>query len=293
MTGSNTQQVVKRIAAAALMAALVWAAGLSGALTAAQDEAEERPDATMTVCLVGCDFATIQAAVDAAEEGEVIEVQAGTYLENVVISEAQDVTLRGVRDDEGEFAVVLDGSLGAEDRTPGLLVQNSDSITIEELQIVASDTGIWVVDSSTTISQVEVRENAFGMVLAGAAEVTIEESALNKNTDRGLGIFEDAQATITQSTIAQNGATGGISVSGNASLTLAESVVVENVFVGVWVGEDARAVLTNNEISRNRENASGIALLHHAQVEISENTIVGNAGCGVGLFEDQGITITG
>jgi N-acyl-D-amino-acid deacylase len=259
--------------------------------TSAQDPDEDRPPATMTVCPSGCKFATIQAAIDAAGEGDVIEIQPGTYRENVMIFEAKSLTLRGAHD--GTESVTIDGSLSVTDRRPGLLVQSSEAIVIQGLQIVLSDTGIWVVGSSTTISQVEVRENAFGMVLTGAAEVTIEESTVNENTDRGLGIFEEAQVVVVKSTITENGATGGISVSGNASLTLDESAVVENVFVGVWVGEDARAVLPNNQISRNREGASGIALIHRAQVEISGNTIEDNSGCGVGLFEDQGITIAG
>ncbi len=53
----------------------------------------------------GC-FATIQAAVDAAARGAVIQIAAGTYVENVVIPAAAKLTLSG----EGATATVVDGN---------------------------------------------------------------------------------------------------------------------------------------------------------------------------------------
>jgi hypothetical protein len=54
-----------------------------------------KAQSTITVCSGGgCDYSTIQAAIDAAEAGDVIEVAPGTYTENVIINVAS-ITLNG------------------------------------------------------------------------------------------------------------------------------------------------------------------------------------------------------
>ena len=50
--------------------------------------------ATLDVCASGCSYASIQAAVNAAAPGDVIDVQAGTY-GRVAVSAGQDLTIEG------------------------------------------------------------------------------------------------------------------------------------------------------------------------------------------------------
>jgi len=47
--------------------------------------------ATYTVCGSGCDFTSIQAAVDAASNGDTINVGAGTYNENMVVLKSLNI----------------------------------------------------------------------------------------------------------------------------------------------------------------------------------------------------------
>ncbi len=49
---------------------------------------------TLTVCPHGCDYASIQAALDAASSGDVVEVHSGEYGEEISLN--KEVTLRGV-----------------------------------------------------------------------------------------------------------------------------------------------------------------------------------------------------
>lgn len=49
---------------------------------------------TITVCPSGCDYANIQAAIDAASAGDAIEVRSGTYYENVNVN--KQLTLQGL-----------------------------------------------------------------------------------------------------------------------------------------------------------------------------------------------------
>ncbi|MFN7037371.1 MAG: hypothetical protein ACK4SN_13520, partial [Bellilinea sp.] len=58
---------------------------LVGGLWLVVPSAQPVSAATITVCSSGCDHTTIQAAVNAAGEGDVILVGPGTYEENIII----------------------------------------------------------------------------------------------------------------------------------------------------------------------------------------------------------------
>lgn len=66
---------------------------------------------TVTVCLGGsCDFTDPVAAVNAALEGDVVEIAAGTYaLTETVALYGKSITIRGAVDANGNPATVLDG----------------------------------------------------------------------------------------------------------------------------------------------------------------------------------------
>jgi hypothetical protein len=64
---------------------------------------------TITVCLDGsCDYADIQSAINAASDGDLITVAAGTYLEHEVDFHGKEITLRGEQGSGGEPAVTID-----------------------------------------------------------------------------------------------------------------------------------------------------------------------------------------
>ena len=65
---------------------------------------------TITVCASGCDYTSINAAIGAASDGDVIQLAAETYFEGEQIDTlGKAITLRGVLDKAGEPASVLDG----------------------------------------------------------------------------------------------------------------------------------------------------------------------------------------
>lgn len=66
---------------------------------------------TITVCLDGsCDFTDIQAAINASQNGDVIEIAAGTYYPAATLSiSGKSISLQGAVDAEGVPLTVLDG----------------------------------------------------------------------------------------------------------------------------------------------------------------------------------------
>lgn len=76
-----------KLIAVCMLLALVFIIGLAGF------RVETARAATLTVCPSGCDYTSIQAAIDAASPGDIISVGAGEYVEQVVIS--KDLTLQG------------------------------------------------------------------------------------------------------------------------------------------------------------------------------------------------------
>src|SRR4051794_1655212 len=66
---------------------------------------------TRTVCASGCDFTTIQAAVDAANPGDTVSVQPGTYVEDVLIGKS--LTLQGA----SSANTIISGAKGGDTAT--------------------------------------------------------------------------------------------------------------------------------------------------------------------------------
>lgn len=65
---------------------------------------------TITVCAKGCDFISINAAIAASGDGDVIQLAAETYAEGSAIDTlGKAVAIRGVTDDAGAPLTVLDG----------------------------------------------------------------------------------------------------------------------------------------------------------------------------------------
>ena len=66
---------------------------------------------TVTVCASGCQYVSINAAIDAASDGDVILLAAETYYEGARINtDGKAITLRGATDKSGDPASILDGA---------------------------------------------------------------------------------------------------------------------------------------------------------------------------------------
>ena len=94
-------------------------------------------------CIAGTQYPTIQAAVNAAPSGAVIEVCPGGYPEQVLIE--KPLTLQGIIATGDEGAFILPPSGGLVVNAPGtiaqILVENTTGVTITNLIVDGQNAG--------------------------------------------------------------------------------------------------------------------------------------------------------
>jgi hypothetical protein len=214
--------------------ALLGAGAMLGLLVGGPELAAQR---TITVCSSGCDYATIQQAIDAASAGDTIEVRAGTYLENLTIRDKQDLILQGA----GRDQVTLDGSLRAAERDiiPGILILNSKNITVRGFKIINSRRGLQAINSTLLL---------------------LEANAFENNLRQGIAI-NDSEAQLVSNIVKgtqpdRGGAHGqGIDIFGSQAV-LQDNTIIDSADCGLRVthsGErPGQASGSNNTIQNNK-----------------------------------------
>ena len=220
----------------------------------------------MTISIIGQagTFATIQAAVAAAANGDTIMVDAGTYAENLTIDKA--VTILGAN-----AGIAGTATRGAETRIQG-------TTTVSALGPVTID-GIEVLNTTNSGTQF------IGVSVHTAADVTIENSVFfstgpnGTNEDRAINLDTTAQGHVV---IANNLVTG-------AALGQFSTASWHR---GIWSdGTTSQLDVTGNTFENVR---SGMNLdgYNDAHTNISGNTFA-NGGTGIAIGTPVSSAITG
>lgn len=242
------------------------------------------------------DFATIQDAVDAAVDGDEIQVDDGTYDGGIQIID-KSITLFSESDDP-EACTIIGGSValviwGADNDTTvrgftirqasrGIEINADASATIQRCIVVDSQTagGIFMNGAALTMSDCEVignkTINAGGGLFIGSGDIKIFDTKIENNLVTGAnafggGIHLDASASLllVDSWIEDNeadgntlGRGGGLYVSGGQAtpLTIISTPILSNIASerggGLFI-ENRDAYLANLRVTDNVSNASG------------------------------------
>ena len=253
-----------RLAWVALVAATLATLPLAGALPAAAA-------APITICPAGCDYTTIQAAINAAASGALLVIGAGTYDGPLTIGTS--LTLLGA---------------GAAQTTITVPASGGTVITV--------DTGVSAAVKGVTVSG---GSSAFGggIVNESGAVLTLKEVTVSHNSAkiRGGGIYNGAGATLTtdDSTLAGNTAAfgGGAMVNPGGTVALNDTTVTGNRSLagrGGGIGNNGTMTLSDSTITGNATGSDGGGLFNNADgtLTVSDSTVSGNtaAGHGGGLF---------
>jgi predicted outer membrane repeat protein len=248
------------------------------------------PVNTLDVCHQGCEYSSIQAAVDAANPGDTINVGEGTYTENLHID--KPLTIKGA----GAGKTIVDGNQAGSVFAIGASSPNID-VTLSSITITHG--------SGTTEYGV-----TYGGGVLNFGGLTVEGCTISDNSAYyGGGIISFGTAIIKSSNIRGNSATwgGGIGqgIMGSVvakTLSVSDSTISGNSATGGGAGINnylGSATVMNCVISGNSANEIGGGInsggAATVTVTVSGSTISNNQATnhGGGICNDGTIVIAG
>jgi len=267
-------------------------------------------------------YATVQTAVDAASEGDVIKIAQGTYtaVQNVpslntatftatqIVAITKSVTIRGgyaTADWDTPDPVSHPTTLDAQGQGRVLVITGDIAPTIEALYITDGDAtglggtswagvggGVYVNNATALISSNVVYSNtadAGGGLYLGYTNATLNNNTVSSNTARlsagGLYLYS-SPATLNDNIVSGNtssGWGGGLLVSYSNAM-LRGNIVTSNT--GVWGGgvclDGINPTLGGNTIYSNTAECGGGVFLYHSDATLSDNTIYSNIAANQG-----------
>jgi len=173
------------------------------------------------------DYSTIQEAIDVADNGDVVLVGLGTYMENIKVL-GKAITLRSIDPKDSDIVAntIIDGNQKScvvqfcDDEDHSSVI---DGITIQN----AKGKGIRCSSSSPTISNCIVRENLKGIYCSNSA-ATITHCIITGNLNSGIDCY-GSSLSITDCIITGNlSRRGGGICCCNSSPTIANCIITEN-----------------------------------------------------------------
>ncbi len=234
-------------------------------------------------------FATIQGAVDAATGGDTIEINPGTYTEQVTIDKS--LTMMGT----APGVIIQSPTTLTPDLGLDALVEigNAAVVTVSDVTIqgpvptgVTIDAGILVVGGATanvtnsTIAHIRsdplnnISGTGYGILVGNLSGTKVGTATITNDTivdyqKNGIAVRGGSSATITGNMIATAGpasviAQNGIVIFPGATATITGNTIIGNQYIGPGSGPDPF----------NSTQAAGILVLGSASV--TGNTITGN-----------------
>jgi hypothetical protein len=224
-----------------------------------------------------CAVRTIQNGIDLVDPGGTVNVAAGTYTENVSVS--QNMTLQGA----GASSTIVDGG------GTGSVFSIGSGYTVTISSTVFSNTGTsgaggvfhWgstlTIDSSSFISNTAGGGGDGGAILNNGGALSMVNCTVTNNIADGVGggiASWDGTLSVSNSTVSGNQATGTQSRGG-----------------GIF--NDGSAVLTNVTVNGNTAIDDGGGIHNQDPMTMTNATISGNtAGYGGGLLHTDAYTLT-
>lgn len=265
-------------------------------------------------------YLTLQAAIDAAAQGDVIKVASGTYTgvnnyggDSQIAFLSKTITLRGGYSPSFAEPANPDAyptNLDAEGNGHVLYIRGNVSPIIEGLRITGGDTtgmpvtaggGVYVITASVTLSRNVVFDNRAtfgGGVFALNSQVRLFNNTIISNTviEGGGGFSADTSSVILSNNTVISNTTdfwgGGLHFY-ESSARLDQNTIVSNTaqFGGGVFLQNSQASLDDNRLVDNEATYGGGIFTYFSTVGLTNNIINANSagrGGAVYLFETSG-----
>ena len=209
---------------------------------------------------VPSDYSTIQAAVDAAIDGDTIYVQFGTYNENIVIN--KKVRLLG----EMSGSTIIDGT----GKDNAVTITGAEGASIERFTVQSDDKyAIYCPgqnQTSTTFKNLIIKDSGWGVVAENNCQLTMLNSLFYNNRNSA------------------NTDGAGILVKSNSSFGIITKIInntIDDNYHGIW-SENSDLQVMNNIVTSNigGKGSVGDVGIYHSGDGQSDNTyndVYGNA----------------
>jgi parallel beta-helix repeat protein len=192
------------------------------------------------------DFSTIQAAINAANQGSTIIVGDGIYNENIVVNKS--VRLRS---QNGSATT----NVNASDSLDYVFNVTVSNVTIDGFNVtgVASyeAAGIYLGYSNNSIVRNNVvNNNSFGIVLDHSENGTLSSNIANNNSYYGIYLSSSSHTTLDDNNIYNNYYGIRLSTSSNYN-TLTDNTAMNNTRYGMYFSSSDNNTLTSNDANYN------------------------------------------
>jgi len=249
----------------------------------------------ITVCPSGCDYSSIQSAIDAANNGDLIEVYSGNYPENLNVN--KQITLQGY--DTGDGKPIINGSgqsgNGITVNAEGVLIDgfeikhwksifggsgrgvviNENNVTIRNCEIWDNTVGIWIESNYNKIYKCKIYANNVGISVVATYGNRIENSSIFIN-ECGISLEGVSSSNfISKNSIYSNGI--GIHITAGSGNFIVENDIWENkdgigfllavnsYIAGNYIGLNERGIVIS------RDNPGGHIIWFNSFLENQED----------------------
>jgi nitrous oxidase accessory protein len=220
----------------------------------------------LNVCPSGCDFTTIQSAINRAFIGDIVNVSDGSYTEGLIINKS--ITLQGAGS-SSSTTVIGQQTISVSNVTIDGFIFSGTVIINDATNVI---NGGILSNNTFTGTSYGIRIGYGGAGL-GVSNIIIRNNQIIANTNKGI-LFYDA---------------GDYSAQRVSYITVDKNVIANNSGSGISTYGTGHNTITNNNVSDNKGN--GISIKYDNEDIVRGNIVRNNSAMGINMHQVTNSTI--